>query len=311
MTATASPNHRRATALLAVPLLAGLLLTGCGSSADAVKGAAEAGAAKNSAPLFAQLPDAIQKSGTIQIGSSIDYPPFEYYKEDSSLAGFEVELSKELEKQLGVTFNWNNASFDTLLPALTSKRYDVIFGAVNDTAEREQSFDLVSYLQSSQGFVVQKGNPTGIATVDDLCGKPVAAVRGGVQPQYLEAQSKVCVDAGKKPIDVLTFDGNAPEQIAVKQGRAAAMLENYPTAAYFAEQSEGKLEVVEGLQVEKRFFGMVFGKKDSGLRDALVKAWQAIIDDGSYATVLKKWGLSSIGVEKSIVNPVGAGVTPN
>lgn len=306
------PRHKiRKSALFAVPILAGLLLSGCSAATPGdVNAAVKNEAADSTAPLYKSLPESVQKAGTIQIGSAIDYPPFEYYEAAGPLAGFEVELSKELEKQLGVSFTWNNASFDTLLPALTTKRYDVIFGAVNDTAEREKTFDMVSYLQSSQGFVVQKGNPTGLATVEDLCGKPIAAVRGGVQPQYLEAQSKVCTDAGKQPIDVLTFDGNAAEQLAVKQGKAVAMLENYPTAAYFAQQSEGKLEVVSGLQVEKRFFSMVFSKKESALRDALGKAWQAIIDDGSYQAVLKKWDLGSIGITESTVNPVTAGISP-
>ncbi len=306
------PRHKiRNRALFAVPVLAGLLLSGCSSATPGdVNAAVKDQAANSTAPLYKSLPESVQKAGTIQIGSAIDYPPFEYYEAAGPLAGFEVELSKELEKQLGVSFTWNNASFDTLLPALTTKRYDVIFGAVNDTAEREKTFDMVSYLQSSQGFVVQKGNPTGLASVEDLCGKPIAAVRGGVQPQYLEAQSKVCTDAGKQPIDVLTFDGNAAEQLAVKQGKAVALLENYPTAAYFAQQSEGKLEVVSGLQVEKRFFSMVFSKKESALRDALGKAWQAIIDDGSYQAVLKKWDLGSIGITESTVNPVTAGISP-
>lgn len=301
----------RAASLLAVPIAAGLLLTGCSAADNGGEAqAAEASGSGNPAPLYDQLPARIQQAGTIQIGSAVDYPPFEYYEESGELAGFEVELSKELEKQLGVSFTWNNAGFDTLLPALTTKRYDVIFGATNDTEEREQAFDMVSYLQSSQGFVAKAGNPAGIATVEDICGKSIAAVRGGVQPQYLERQSRVCTDGGKEPINVLTFDGNAQEQIAVKEGKAAAMLENYPTAAHFAKKSGGELEVIDGLQVEKRFFGMVLNKKDPQLRDAMVKAWQAIIDDGSYAAVLKKWDLDSIAIEKSVVNPVTNGVAP-
>lgn len=309
MISTDPSKKNRRNVLFAMPVLAGLLLTGCGGSVDVTNGAGEADAV-STAPLYKELPESVRKAGAIQIGSAIDYPPFEYYEASGTLAGFEVELSKELEKHLGVPFVWNNASFDTLLPALTTKRYDVIFGAVNDTAEREKSFDMVSYLQSSQGFVVQKGNPTGLAKIEDLCGKPIAAVRGGIQPQYLEAQSKVCTDAGKQPIDVLTFDGNAAEQLAVKQGKAVAMLENYPTAAYFAKQSEGKLDVVDGLQVEKRFFSMVFNKKDPTLRDVIGKAWQAIVDDGSYQAVLKKWDLDSIGIAESTVNPVTAGISP-
>ncbi|GAA4360229.1 ABC transporter substrate-binding protein [Paeniglutamicibacter cryotolerans] len=309
MRSTPKSRNPRKAALLALPMVAGLLLAGC-SSSDAPKEDVQAEAATNSAPLFAELPEAVQKAGTIQIGSAIDYPPFEYYEENGDLAGFEYELSKELEKQLGVSFKWNNASFDTLLPALTTKRYDIIFGAVNDTKEREESFDMISYLQSSQGLVSKAGVDTGIKTVEDLCGKSIAAVRGGIQPQYLEERSKVCVTDGMKPIEVLTFDGNSQEQLAVKQGRAVAMLENYPTAAYFAKNSEGSLEVVPDLQVEKRFFSMVLSKEQTELRDVLQKGWQAIIDDGSYDEILKKWDLDAIGIKTSVVNPVSEGIEP-
>ncbi|GAA5227191.1 ABC transporter substrate-binding protein [Paeniglutamicibacter antarcticus] len=303
------PKSSRRTALFALPLVAGLLLAGC-SASDAPAEPAKAAAVDDSAPLYSQLPEAIKKAGTIQIGSAIDYPPFEFYEENGDLAGFEVDLSKELEKQLGVPFTWNNASFDTLLPALTTKRYDVIFGATNDTKDREESFDMVSYLQSSQGLVSKAGVDTGIATEDDMCGKAIAAVRGGIQPQYLEERSKECVSDGLKPIEVLTFDGNSQEQLAVKQGRAVAMLENYPTAAYFAKNSEGSLEVVPDFQVEKRFFSMVVSKEQTQLRDALREGWQAIIDDGSYDKILQEWELDAIGIKTSVVNPVTAGIEP-
>jgi polar amino acid transport system substrate-binding protein len=298
---------RRLSALVVAPALGILVLTGCGSSGTA-EGSDES---DTSAPLFEELPEEIQDAGTINIGSSIDYPPFESYAEDGkTLQGFEVELADELEKHLGVTFTWNNASFDTLLPALTSDRYDIVYGAVNDTEEREQDFDFVYYLQSSQGFVVAKGNPEGIQTIEDLCGKSIAAVRGGIQAQYLEEKAKECADAGEEKLTVLTFAGNAEEQLAVKQGKAAAMLENYPTAAVFAEESNGELELVDGLQVEQQFFGMVLPKDSTELRDALVKAWQAIIDDGSYADVLEKWNLSGIAISEAGVNAVESGATP-
>jgi polar amino acid transport system substrate-binding protein len=288
-----------ATALACSALL---LPAACGSdsSADA---SATGGGGDSSAPLYEELPADIQDAGKIVIGSSIDYPPFEFYAEDgTTLQGFEVELAKELEGQLGVTFDWQNASFDTLFTALRSGRYDIVYGATNDTKERQQSFDFVDYLQSSQGFVVAKGNPAGITKLEDICGKNIAVVRGGIQAQFLDAQTTECTDGGMPAINILPFDGNSGEQLAVKQGQADAMLENYPTAVTFAQESKGDLEVVPNLQVSKRYFGMVVPQKDTELRDALQKAWQAIIDDGSYGDVLQKWGLSEIALDKAEIN---------
>ncbi|HEX5511778.1 MAG TPA: ABC transporter substrate-binding protein [Actinomycetales bacterium] len=289
--------------LLALACSGALVVAGCGADdGDSSSKTSQ----ENKAPLFNELPKDIQDAGKIVIGSSIDYPPFEYYAEDGkTLQGFEPELAAELEKKLGVKFEWNNASFDTLFTALRSGRYDIVYGATNDTLEREQTFDFVDYLQSSQGFVVAKGNPHNIQVLDDICGKPIAVVRGGVQAQFLDEQTKKCTESGKPAIKILPFDGNSGEQLAVKQDQAAAMLENYPTAVTFAKESNGALEVVPDLQVSKRYFGMVLDKKDTELRDALQKAWQAIIDDGSYDKVLSDWDLSEIGIDEAKINAVG------
>ncbi len=296
----------RTTALTALTCAGLLVVTACGSDSSA-GGSSGGGEADSSAPLFDQLPEDIQQAGQITIGSSIDYPPFESYAEDgTTLQGFEVELATALEEQLGVTFDWQNASFDTLFTALRSGRYDIVYGAVNDTPEREQTFDFVTYLQSSQALVTAAGNPAGIVTEDDLCGLSIAIVRGGVQGDILDAQSTACTAAGNEPVNVLPFDGNSGEQLAVKQGQADAMLENYPTAAVFAPESDGDLEIVPDLQLSPQFFGMVVPKDQTELRDVLQQAWQAIIDDGSYAQVLDGYDLSDIAVEEAGINQAGA-----
>lgn len=299
MARTRQSRYLRAIAALTIG--SSLALAGCSSSSD---GAQSGSAAANaSASLYSALPSSVQVAGTITVGSSVDYPPFESYAADGkTLQGFEPELAAELEKKLGVKFTWSNAGFDTLFTALRGNRYDIVFGAVNDTTEREKTFDFVDYLQSSQAFVVAKGNPQAIKVLDDVCGKSIAAVRGGIQSQFLDTQSGECTKAGKGKITVLTFDGNSGEQLAVKQGQAAALLENYPTAAVFAKDSAGAMELVPNLQVSKQHFGMVVNKDNTQLRDVLAKAWQAIIDDGSYAKVLTKWDLSDVALPKPLVN---------
>lgn len=308
----------RATGLAALAAAGLVAAAGCGGSSTSSSGASSsvtssasttsaaatsAAAGGSSAALFSQLPAKVQQAKKIVVGSSIDYPPFEYYAADGkTLQGFEVELANALEPKLGVKFDWNNAAFDTLFSALKAGRYDMVYGATNDTPEREQSFTFVDYLQASQGFDVAKGNPSHIATVNDLCGKSIAAVRGGIQAQWLTTQSSTCTKSGKGAINVLTFDGNSGEQLAVREGKAAALLENYPTAVDFAKQSSGALQLVPNLQVAKTYFGMVIPKSSTQLSTALQKAWQAIIDDGTYGKVLAKSGLSAIALPKALIN---------
>lgn len=259
---------------------------------------------EGAAPLFNSLPANIQKSGKIVVGSAINYPPFEYYASDGTTPiGFEVELSQALEKVLGVKFEWHNASFDTLFASLRAGRYNIVFGATNDTPERENVFDMVDYIQASQAFVVGKGNPHHVSTVLDLCGQPVAAIRGGVQPKWLlSTGSDMCVKAGKDKIKVLTFGDAAGEQLAVREGKAIALLENFATAVAFAQSSDGALELVPHLQVAKTYYAMVVPKSDSKLSDALRKGWDMIIKNGEYGKILAKWHLSDIAIPQSYVN---------
>lgn len=282
-------------------LLSLALVSGCASQGSGT------GGGQSDAPLFKELPVEVQKAGVVTIGSSVEYPPFMFYGPDGKTeTGFEIELARELEKHLGVKMQFQNASFDTLFTALRANRYDVVYGAVNDTAEREQAFDFVYYLQSSQGVVVASGNPKQIKTEDDLCGKTVGAVRGGVQGQYLEEKSKDCLGKGKEAITSRLFAGNADEQLALKQGNVEAMVENYPTAATFAKESGGALEMVPDLQLSKRFYGMVLRKDEGQLRDTLVKAWQASIDDGSYGRILDKYGFPQIAIKTAGVNAIAS-----
>ncbi len=261
-------------------------------------------ASTTQASLHHLLPAHIQKAGEIVVGSAINYPPFEYYAPDGKTPiGFEVDLAKELEKVLGVKFKWENASFDTLFASLKAGRYDVVYGATNDTAEREARFDMVDYLQASQAFVVQKGNPQHIVEITDLCGKKVAAVRGGVQAQWINGKgSDICKKNGKPGITALTFSGAAGEQLAVREGKAVALLENFPTAVVFARESKGTLEVVPKIRVLKTYFSMVVPKDKPKLRDALQQAWNAIIKSGAYGKALAKWGVESAALTESYVN---------
>jgi polar amino acid transport system substrate-binding protein len=297
--------------LAALATAGALTVSGCGSSSSGSTGSggstpastgSSSGTSSSSAPLHSLLPAKIQQAGQIVVGSAINYPPFENYSSGGQLVGFEVELANALQGVLGVKFEWKNAPFDSLFSSLTSGRYDIVYGATNDTPQREQSFKMVDYLQASQGFDVAKGNPTHIATVDDLCGKSVSAVTGGIQAQWLASQSAKCTQAGKPKINTLTFSDASGEELALREGKAQAMLENYPTAVIFAKQSNGAFQILPNLQVAKTYFAMVVPKNDPQLITALQKAWDAIIKNGSYGQILSKWGLSGIALKQSYVD---------
>jgi polar amino acid transport system substrate-binding protein len=299
-------SSRRPSAVTAVVAVSLLALAGCGSgySSSGGAGASSSAAQGSSAPLFDQLPQKYQQSKKIVVGSDIAYAPMEYYDTDgTTVLGLDKDLSDALGKQLGVSFEWNNATFDGLITQLKSNRIDVAISGMSDTPERQKEVDFVDYYQAGAMMLVKKGNPDGLKTIADLCGQTVAVQRGTTQEGYAQEQSKKCEGEGKKPIDLLSFDRETEAMLQVKSGRAVSGMQDYPVAAYNSRTSGGgkDFEVV-GDQIQAGPLGIAVSKDNTELRDALQKAVQAVIDDGTYEKLLKKYDVPLGAVDKATVN---------
>lgn len=292
------------TLRLGATLLAVSLLAACGSGTEGDASAESSAAGKNeSATLFASLPADIQKAGTIQVGSDLAYAPMEYLDDSGDAVGFDVELADLLEPQLGVEFVWNNAQFDGLITQLKSGRIDVAISGMSDTAERQKEIDFVDYYNAGGVLLVKKGNPAGLKSAGDLCGKTLAVQRGTTAEEVSAAQSTACEADGKEPLEVLAFDRETEAMLQVKNGRADSGMQDYPIAAYNARTSGGgnDFEIV-GDQIEAGPLGIGVSKEDPALRDALQKALQGVMDSGDYQKLIDAYEVPLGAIDKATVN---------
>ena len=78
---------------------------------------------------------------TYIVGTSADFPPFEYV-EEGEYVGFDIELIKEIGKLKGFEVEVKDLSFDSLIPALKTGNIDIIIAAMTITEERQQVVDL-------------------------------------------------------------------------------------------------------------------------------------------------------------------------
>jgi len=269
-----------------------LLLSACGDDDPTVT------PSNGAAPLASLLPQDVRDKGELVVGSDIAYAPVEYFDTDNKTAiGLDPDLAKALGDKLGVTFRFTNGTFDGLIPSLKSKRIDLIMSAMSDNKKRQAEIDFVDYFTVGTSIIVKKGNPKGIDSLDDLCGQTIAIQRGTTQDDVAEAQKKTC---GAKGMKILKFDTDPEALLQVKQGRAVADMNDFPVAAHTASQSSD-YEVV-GEQIDAGPYGIGVRKTDTQLRDALQKAMQALIDDGTYATILKKWHVEAGAVTTATIN---------
>lgn len=295
---------RPLTALLGI---AALGLTGCGASApDAGAGApAPASGVTTTAPYYAQLPDSVKQAGKLVVGSQLSSPPIAFITEDGkTIKGVNKDLADLLSKQLGVPIEFTQYAFPGLQPALTSKKIDAVFDLMDDTPSRQKTFDFVDFIVDGFTILVKDGNPEGINGVADLCGKSVSIVTGSTAIPIVEKATAACAASGKAPVTMTQYPKASDARLQVQSGKIPAFLGATPVMLYLADNAEGgkAFNAVKGEILGKTVAGMAVRKDDTALRTALVDAFKAIMDDGSYKKVLDSYGLADLALTEPTVN---------
>jgi polar amino acid transport system substrate-binding protein len=299
MIESTSSRFARFFALLALVALVAVA-TGCGSKSE--DSSDKAGDTASIAGVFNQeaadkVPQEIRDNGTLVFATDASYAPNEFVDTDGkTIIGTDADLAKAIGTTLGLKVELKNTPFDSIIPGLAAGKFDVAISSFTDTKEREKTVDMVTYLTAGTGFYTTADNPTEVETVEDLCGKKVAVQKGTVQQDDVEAQSKKC----DKPIDLQVFTQQTDVDLALTSGKAQVALADSPVALYAVKQSDGKLKST-GKDYDSAPYGIAVNR-DSGLTEAVQAAVQALMDNESYAAILKKWNLSSGAIDESKIN---------
>jgi polar amino acid transport system substrate-binding protein len=291
-------------AIPVIAVAAALALTGCVDNSTPTKagGTVKSTTGKDAAAIKL-LPANVKSSGTIQVGVDATYPPNEYKDANGAPVGWDIDLFNAVAAKLGVKAVYNVAGFDTIIPSITGGKYDVGVSSFTDNVDREKQVDFVNYYSAG----IQWAAPVGkTVDPDNACGLKVAVESGTVeQTDELPAKSKACTKAGNKPIQILKFDGQDQATNAVILGQAEAMTADSPITGYAVEQSGGKL-ALSGKTFEVAPYGVAVNK-GSTLTQAVQKAFQDLVDDGTYKKILDKWGVADGGLTSITINAAANG----
>ncbi|WP_155056897.1 ABC transporter substrate-binding protein [Streptomyces blattellae] len=314
---TASSTRRttatrsRLAAVGSIAVAGALLLTGCGDQTE--DAGSDGGDTAVAAPLADRLPKEIRDKGVIKVGSDIAYAPVEFKDDAGKTVGIDPDLAAAMGKQLGVTFEFENGTFDTLITGLRSKRYDIAMSAMTDTKDRQEGIDadtgkkvgegvdFVDYFTAGVSIYTQKGKNTDIKTWSDLCGRKIVVQRGSVSEDLAKAEAENC--PSNKKLSIEAFDNDQQAQTRLRAGGADAGSSDFPVAAYAVTNSGGGNDFqLVGEQVEAAPYGIAVAKDNTQLRDALQAAMDAIIANGEYEKVMQKWGVEDGAVTKATIN---------
>ena len=237
-----------------------------------------------------QPPASIASAGKIVYCTDATYPPEEYFQ-GSKIIGSDVDFGTGVAKLMGVGAQFKNTTFDSIIPALLTKKCDAIISGMNDTAERRKQVDFVDYLKVGQAITVKKGNPEHFTTFASLSGKRVSVESGTTNRDFLAEASKKLVAQGKKPITIVTFPKDTDAFAALVAGRVDAYYADAPPAAYYAKQNPTKVQVCCH-PINPFPIGIAIRKNDP-LRAAVQKGIDILYANGSIKRIVAKWGMGS------------------
>ena len=249
------------------------------------------------------LPDYVTKDGKLTIGMDTSYAPAEFLAADGKTpVGFDVDIAKALAGVFGLEADPETANFDSIIPAVGAK-YDIGISSFTVTKERLEAVDFVSHFNAGSAWAVKKGNPNKVDT-SDLCGKKVAVQTATMQETEANKIAKQCEADGKDKLEVISSKLQTDVTTNVVTGKADVFYADSPVAGYAIAQTDGELETLgktEGIAPE----GIVVKKGDQQMDEALQKALQKLIDDGTYMKILKYWGVQDGAISKPEINTPG------
>lgn len=258
--------------------------------------------------LKARLPAEILKAGSMTSVNNGSFPPYEIVSGTTEMTGASADLMTALSQLLDVEIKHSTVSgLSALLSGINAGRYQFAFGPIGDFASREESNDFVDYVQEFVVFAVQKGNPGAISSLDSACGRRIAVMAGGSAEKVIKEQAEKCKTGGKPEIEVQSFTDQPTSILAVRSKRSDAFFSSQAPLTYFVSQANGQLEL-SAIGQKNGFEDLYQGAvvpKGSVLGPVLRDGIKILMDNGTYAAIMKKWGLENNMLKEPGINLAG------
>ena len=261
------------------------------------------------AALRARLPKEILDAGELTSVNNGSFPPYEIVSGNRTVTGASADLQDALGQLLGITIKHETVSgLAAILAGIKSGRYQLAGGPIGDFPEREAQNDFVDFVQEFVVFAVQSGNPKGIKSLADSCGARIAVMAGGSAERVIKAQAENCAKAGKPALEVQSFGDQPTSILAVRSRRSDAFFSSQAPLTYFVQQTNGQLQLA-GVGEANGFRNLYQGTvvpKGSALGGVVLDGYKILFANGTYAAIMKKWGLEGNMIPQPGLNLAGA-----
>jgi L-cystine transport system substrate-binding protein len=256
------------------------LLTGCGTNEtknedQTTEDKANGGEASNDQDLLAKVKD----EGKLLIGTEGTYPPFTFHDDKGELTGFDVEIAKEVAKRMDVEPVFMETQWDAMFAGLDAKRFDMIANQVGIRPDRQEKYDFSEgYITSAAVLVVHEENEE-IKAFEDLKGKKSGQ---SMTSNYADI-------ARKFEAEIVGVEGFNQAIELITSKRVDATINDKMSVLDFRKQKPDAPIKIVATSEDASQSGFMFRKGNETLVEEVNKALQAMIEDGTYLEISKKW----------------------
>jgi ABC-type amino acid transport substrate-binding protein len=295
--------------LLVIATLLGVII-----AASALAGPAPASAAPAPQPaLQAATPkpgtagdwDRIKAAGKLIVGTSADYPPFEYYTPDFKMDGFDIALMREIAKQLGVSIVFKDMAFDGLLDALQLGQMDVAMAALSTTPDREAVVDFSDvYYVGEDAILARKDSRIDkVQSVEDIANQRIAVQKGSIYETWLR---DTLLNAGlMEAKDLMLYTDISQAVPDLKEGRVDLVVLDAGVADDFVAQGGVKIVEQGG---NRQLFAMAVPQGATALQQQLNQALAKLQDQGVVSQLVAKY--TKLKPDQILPTPTPPAATP-
>lgn len=216
----------------------------------------------------------------LYVGTNAEFYPFEYL-EDVKIVGFDAELIEAIGKKLNKEIVWKNMAFDGLLPALQSKKIDVIIAGMTATPERKKFVNFSDpYFVSNQMIIVNTDDKKSkdITSYETLPNHSVGVVLGYTGDV---AVSKL------ENVDVQRFNGASEAIMSLKAKKVQAVVIDSEPAKNYVKNNKG-LKLIS-TDIAKEEYSIAVSKENKKLAEDINLAYKELVNDGTFEKLITKY----------------------
>lgn len=234
--------------------------------------------------LMCLLPAAVAQ--TLTVGSSIDFPPYEYYDDETGeITGIEVEIANAVAEKMGCELEIMDMQFDSIISAVVSGKVDFGMSGFTVTEERKQSVDFTtSFITAVQSIVVPEDST--ITSVDDLLNAEnefrIGVQIGTTGDLYISDD----VEANGLKHSIERFNKYPDAVLAVSTGKLDCVIMDDQVAIAYVAANEG-LKILETAYAYEEY--AICFAKESEYYESFNTALEELIADGTVQEIIDKY----------------------